>query len=306
MEWMRVRIDYYSDNLKKTKEEIMNIFSDLGINEVELIDYFQENKLDFQREAIKNSTWSIIAYVINNRFANIKLKMILEETERLSDSGNNFIYDIYTDRCKDNEWLNEWKKYFHTTKISDRIVVKPSWEEYETEEDEIVIKIDPGMAFGTGTHETTLLCIRMLEKYVDKNTELLDIGCGSGILMIAASKLGAALVDGIDIDPVVKEVAIKNLNDNKIDGYRVLIGNLVDDIDRKYNLVVSNILSDTLIELLESIEKVLEKDSKVIFSGILAEKKERVLEEARKYSLEKIDEDIQGEWISYVFEYRNR
>ncbi|MBP9477200.1 MAG: 50S ribosomal protein L11 methyltransferase, partial [Sebaldella sp.] len=268
MEWLRVKIEYFSDNLELSKEKIVNVFSDLGVHELEFLDYFSENSLDFHKEKMTSSTWEITGYFPDNRFINLKLKMISDKMEEISETEE-IIYNIYTSKCNEDDWKNEWKKYFHTTKITDKIVIKPSWEEYEPKDGEIIVKIDPGMAFGTGTHETTSLCIKMLEKYVNKEQNLLDIGCGSGILMVIGSKLGVKTVDGIDIDSNVKEVAEKNLLDNDVKNYNVVIGNLVDDINEKYDIVVSNILADTLIELLTDIEKVLKSGAKVIFSGIL-------------------------------------
>ena len=303
MEWLRVKIEYYSDNLDLSKEKVINIFSELGVHELEFVDYFSENSLDFHKESMISSTWEITGYFPYNRFTNLKLKMISDKMEEISQSEE-IIYNIYTSKCDENDWKDEWKKYFHTTKITDRIIIKPSWEEYEPESDEIVIKIDPGMAFGTGTHETTSLCIKMLEKYIENNENLLDIGCGSGILMIVGAKLGVKSVDGIDIDANVKEVAEKNLLDNDVKNHNVIIGNLVEDTNEKYDIVVSNILADTLIELLTDIEKVLKSGAKVIFSGILRSRKDDILSKVEKYNLKKIDELEENDWISYVFEYK--
>lgn len=303
MEWLRVKIEYYSDNLELSKEKIINVFSELGVHELEFLDYFSKNSLDFHKESMTTSTWEITGYFPDNRFTNLKLKIISEKMEEISESEE-IIYNIYTSKCNENDWKNEWKKYFHTTKITDKIVIKPSWETYEPKDEEIIVKIDPGMAFGTGTHETTSLCIKMLEKYINKEQNLLDIGCGSGILMIIGSKLGVKTVDGIDIDFNVKEVAEKNLLDNDIKNHNVIIGNLVDDIDEKYDIVVSNILADTLIELLTDIEKVLKSRARVIFSGILKTRKDDILNKVEKYNLKKIDELVENDWISYVFEYK--
>ena len=303
MKWLRVKIDYYSDFIKETKGKIISIFSELGVNEFEFIDFFTENILDFHKESIVNDTWTIIGYFPNNKFAWLKLKMLSEKLEELSENEE-MIFTVYTNECDENEWKDEWKKYFHTTKITDKIVIKPSWEDYTPSEGETVIKIDPGMAFGTGTHETTSLCIKMLEKYAQGKKNLLDIGCGSGILMIVGAKLGAEKVDGIDIDPAVESVAKENLEDNEIDNFSVVIGNLVDDTDKKYDIVVSNILADTLMALLDDIEKVLEPGALVIFSGILKTRKHEILEKTEKHNFEQIDEKEENGWISYVFEYK--
>ena len=303
MKWLRVKVDYYSDFIKETKEKIIGIFSELGVNEFEFIDFFTENALDFHKESIVNDTWTIIGYFPNNKFARLKLKMLSEKLEELSETEE-MIFTVYTNECDENEWKDEWKKYFHTTKITDKIVIKPSWEDYTPSEGETVIKIDPGMAFGTGTHETTSLCIKMLEKYAQGKKNLLDIGCGSGILMIVGAKLGAEKVDGIDIDPAVESVAKENLEDNEIDNFSVVIGNLVDDTDKKYDIVVSNILADTLMALLDDIEKVLEPGALAIFSGILKTRKHEILEKTEKHNFEQIDEKEENGWISYVFEYK--
>ena len=303
MEWLRVKIEYYSDNLDLSKEKVINIFSELGVHELEFVDYFSENSLDFHKESMISSTWEITGYFPYNRFTNLKLKMISEKMEEISQSEE-IIYNIYTSKCDENDWKDEWKKYFHTTKITDKIVIKPSWEDYTPSKGETVIKIDPGMAFGTGTHETTSLCIKMLEKYAQGKKNLLDIGCGSGILMIVGAKLGAEKVDGIDIDPAVESVAKENLEDNEIDNFSVVIGNLVDDTDKKYDIVVSNILADTLMALLDDIEKVLEPGALVIFSGILKTRKHEILEKTEKHNFEQIDEKEENGWISYVFEYK--
>jgi len=126
------------------------------------------------------------------------------------------MYEIYTAKCNDEDWQDEWKKYFHTVNITDNIVIKPSWDEYEPESNEIVIEIDPGLAFGTGTHETTSLCVEFLEKYVKGKEKLLDIGCGSGILMLIGKKLGIKKVVGIDIDEKIRDVVFENFSKNDI------------------------------------------------------------------------------------------
>ena len=222
------------------------------------------------------------------------------------ESENEFIYEIFTAKCNDEDWQDEWKKYFHTVNITDNIVIKPSWDEYEPSDNEIVVEIDPGLAFGTGTHETTSLCVEFLEKYAQNKKKLLDIGCGSGILMLIGKKLGVEKVVGIDIDEKVNDVVLENFSKNGInENFQVIIGNLVDDVNEKYDLVVSNILVDVLEKLLEDIEKILEKDAIVIFSGILNEKEEAFLKKAKNYNLKQIDRKEKNNWVSLVFKYEN-
>ena len=307
MKWIKVKVDYFSDSLEKTKAKLVNMFNEIGINQIEVVDYFSENKLDYNDNfSIKNDVWSIIGYIVDNRFANTKLNIIFNNLKEFMESENEFIYEIFTAKCNDEDWQDEWKKYFHTVNITDNIVIKPSWDEYEPSDNEIVVEIDPGLAFGTGTHETTSLCVEFLEKYAKNKKKLLDIGCGSGILMLIGKKLGVEKVVGIDIDEKVNDVVLENFSKNGInDNFQVIIGNLVDNVNEKYDLVVSNILVDVLEKLLEDIEKALEKGAIVIFSGILNEKEEAFLKKAKNYNLKQIDRKDKNNWVSLVFKYES-
>ena len=307
MNWIKVKVDYVSDNLEETKVKLINMFDEIGIKQIEVIDYFSENELDYNANfSIKNDVWSIIGYIVDNRFANTKLNIIFNNLKEFQNENTEFMYEIYTAKCNDEDWQDEWKKYFHTVNITNNIVIKPSWDEYEPESNEIVIEIDPGLAFGTGTHETTSLCVEFLEKYVKGKEKLLDIGCGSGILMLIGKKLGVKKVVGIDIYEKVRDVVLENFSKNDInDDFEVIIGNLVDDVNGKYDLVVSNILVDVLEKLLEDIEKILEKGATVIFSGILNEKEEAFVKKAENYNLKQIDRREKNNWVSLVFKYEN-
>ena len=175
-------------------------------------------------------------------------------------------------------------------------MIKTRWDKYEPSDNEIVVEIDPGLAFGTGTHETTSLCVEFLEKYAQNKKKLLDIGCGSGILMLIGKKLGVEKVVGIDIDEKVNDVVLENFSKNGInDNFQVIIGNLVDDVSEKY----------VLEKLLEDIEKILEKGATVIFSGILNEKEEAFVKKAKNYNLKQIDRREKNNWVSLVFKYEN-
>lgn len=305
MKWIKVKVDYFSDNSAISKGKIINIFEEIGIKETEAIDYFSDNSLDYNRNfKNENKIWSIAGYIIDNRFSGSKLKIINENLEKYADENEDFRYEIYTSRCSDDDWKDEWKKYFHTVKITDNIIIKPSWDSYEAAGNEKIIEIDPGMAFGTGTHETTSLCVEFLEKYSNGRKKLLDIGCGSGILMLIGKKIGIDNVTGIDIDDKVEEVVKENFRKNDIfENFEIIIGNLVDSINDKYDIVVSNILVDVLIELLENIEKVLDKNAIIIFSGILKEKEEEFVEKTGLYKLKNIDRNEKNNWVSLVFKY---
>ena len=305
MNWIKVKIDYFSNTLEETKSKLINMFEEIGIKQIEVIDYFSDNSLDYNINFKKKSEiWSIIGYIVNNRFSKLKLNIISDKLKEFFLDDEEFMYEIYTSECSDDDWKDEWKKYFHTVNITDNIIIKPSWDDYEASEGETVIEIDPGMAFGTGTHETTALCVEFLEKYVPGKKKLLDIGCGSGILMLIGKRLGAEKVVGIDIDSNVKDVVIENFEKNNIkDNYEIIIGDLVEDINEKYDLVVSNILVDVLTELLENIEKTLEKGATIIFSGIIKDKEEEFLRKTKEHNLVEIDRNEKNNWVSLVFKY---
>lgn len=305
MNWIKVKIDYFSNTLEETKSKLINMFEEIGIKQIEVIDYFSDNSLDYNINFKKQSEiWSIIGYIVNNRFSKLKLNIISDKLKEFSLDDEEFMYEIYTSECSDDDWKDEWKKYFHTVNITDNIIIKPSWDDYEASEEETVIEIDPGMAFGTGTHETTALCVEFLEKYVLGKKKLLDIGCGSGILMLIGKRLGVEKVVGIDIDSNVKDVVIENFEKNNIkDNYEIIIGDLVEDINEKYDLVVSNILVDVLTELLENIEKTLEKGATIIFSGIIKDKEEEFLRKTKEHNLVEIDRNEKNNWVSLVFKY---
>ena len=305
MNWIKVKIDYFSNTLEETKSKLINMFEEIGIKQIEVIDYFSDNSLDYNINFKKQSEiWSIIGYIVNNRFSKLKLNIISDKLKEFSLDDEEFMYEIYTSECSDDDWKDEWKKYFHTVNITDNIIIKPSWDDYEASEGETVIEIDPGRAFGTGTHETTALCVEFLEKYVPGKKKLLDIGCGSGILMLIGKILGVEKVVGIDIDSNVKDVVIENFEKNNIkDNYEIIIGDLVEDINEKYDLVVSNILVDVLTELLENIEKTLEKGATIIFSGIIKDKEEEFLRKTKEHNLVEINRNEKNNRVSLVFKY---
>ncbi len=299
----KVLIRYYSNNMLKTKNDILEILKKFGIFEVELIENFSDDVLDYTENIqLVNQVWAIIFYLPNNRFFTKKLKMIEDEIKVIED----IIYEVYTSELNTDSYKDEWKKSFHTTKITENIVVNPSWEEYEQKDNEIVIHIDPAMAFGTGTHETTALCIELLEKYA-RGDSLLDLGCGSGILMLIAKKLGYKKVVGIDIDENCLEVVKDNFLKNDISsGYEVYIGDIKKYNFEKFSVIVSNILVDVLEKILPNIIQSMTDSTYVIFSGILQEKKDSFISYANEYGLELVDDKIKNKWIGLVFKLKDK
>lgn len=217
--------------------------------------------------------------------------------ERLSSAGIEHELD---GNCVDEEdWANEWKKYYVPVKIGKRLVVVPTWESYESGDGELILSMDPGMAFGTGTHETTRLCAGLVEQYTDENTRLLDVGTGSGILAVCAVLLGAENAFGVDIDETAVRVARENAIENSVqDKTRFEQGDLVSGITGTYNLVTANIVADVIIRLLPDLGKYLEPGGALIVSGIIDEREGDVLDalEQNGYAVEK--RAAEGGWVA--------
>ena len=214
---------------------------------------------------------------------------------------------ITIDETEDIDWINNWKQYFKQFYVDDILII-PSWEEVKEEDkDKMIIHIDPGTAFGTGMHETTQLCIRQLRKYVTSETQLLDVGTGSGILSIIALKMGAKHAVGTDLDPCAVPAVEENKEVNGIDAedFEMMIGNIIDDKEvqdrvgyEKYDIVVANILADVLVPLTPVIVNQMKPGGIYITSGIIDEKEETVTEAVKAAGLEIVEITYQGEWVS--------
>ena len=233
-----------------------------------------------------------------------RVRAVLEEVRGYMDIGEGTITESQTE---DKDWINNWKEYFHQFYVDDILIV-PSWEEVKEEDkDKMILHIDPGTAFGTGMHETTQLVIRQLKKFVTKDTQMLDVGTGSGILGIVALKLGAAYVVGTDLDPcAIPAVADnKEANDIKDETFDMLIGNIIDDKEvqdtvgyEKYDIVTANILADVLVPLTPVIVNQMKKGAYYITSGILDVKEEVVVKAVKDAGLQLVEVTHQGEWVS--------
>ena len=232
------------------------------------------------------------------------VRAALAEMQEFLDLGECTITESETE---DKDWINNWKQYFKQFYVDDILII-PSWEEVKPEDrDKMIIHIDPGTAFGTGMHETTQLCIRQLKKYVTKDTELLDVGTGSGILSIIALKLGARHAVGTDLDPcsVLAVEENKEVNGIPVEAFDMMIGNIIDDKEvqdrvgyEKYDIVTANILADVLVPLTPVIVHQMKPGAVYITSGILDVKEEVVKEAVVAAGLEVVEVTHQGEWVS--------
>ena len=205
---------------------------------------------------------------------------------------------VYSEK-ENEDWSKKWKEKWDVTHVSDRITVVPDWIEYTPEHsDEVIIKLEPGCAFGTGTHATTQLCMKAIEKYMPQNADVADIGMGSGILAICAKKFGAKYVYGCDNDETVIDVAKENTVKNAEDCDFEL--NTADKIERKFDFVLANILHNVLAEIMGDLKVIMKDGAYMVLSGILDEKKSVVIDAVQKDNLELVEEMRQNQWVAFV------
>ena len=224
------------------------------------------------------------------------------ELEQLGQNINiGEFFKIETTTIKDSDWENSWKDYFDILNIGEKFVIVPTWRVYENEENKYVINIDPGMAFGTGGHETTSLCIKNLEKYVKPHDDIIDVGCGSGILSIAASYLTDGEIKAVDLDKLAVDVSRENFALNNLEN-RIAVeeASLLTKETKKYNIIVANILAHIIELMLDDAYKLLEDGGYYITSGIIKDKKDELLEKMLERGFKLIEETSDNEWYSFV------
>ncbi len=209
--------------------------------------------------------------------------------------------DISIEQIEDKDWSEEWKKGWLPTKISDRIVIRPTWREYNAKENEIIVDLDPGMAFGTGSHATTQLCVKAMEKYMSKDATIADVGCGSGILAICGIKLGAKNAIAVDNDETVIPVAIENAKLNKtFEKINFFTGTSTDLLAQKFDFICANILHNVLDIIMNELKQLLKPNAKMVLSGILDEKEHIVQSAIEREGLKLVEKLVDGHWVGLV------
>ena len=224
----------------------------------------------------------------------------IEYLKALLDASD-ISFDLVHEQVSDSSWADGWKKFFKCTEIGEKLVIRPSWEEYDNTSSRKVLSIDPGAAFGTGTHATTSLCLQILENKINENSTVLDIGCGSGILSIASVLLGAKSATGVDIDAQSVKVAKENAAINNVtDKTEYLVGNLADKVSGKYSVVCANIVADVILVLLENVADFMDDDSILITSGIIDMRKQDVVDGFARFGFKIIEEHTKDNWYAFV------
>lgn len=294
---------------------VSSMFDDIGIEGIEIEDNIplteKETKgmfIDILPELPPDEGIAKVSFYLDDD-ADVAemLKKVNEGLDELALFTDLGARTIEASETEDKDWINNWKQYFKQFYVDDILII-PSWEEVKEEDkDRMIIHIDPGTAFGTGMHETTQLCIRQLKKYVTPETELLDVGTGSGILSIVALKLGAKHAVGTDLDPCAVPAVEENKEVNNIptESFDMMIGNIIDDKAiqdkvgyEKYDIVAANILADVLVPLTPVILNQMKKGGIYITSGIIDDKEETVVKAVKEAGLEVLEVTYQGEWVS--------
>lgn len=311
MKWNQFRLKTTTE----AEDIVSSMLADLGIEGVQIEDKIpltQSDKeqmfVDILPDIPEDDGCAYLTFYLDEDVDKQELlRKVRQELEEMRSYLNVGECTIEESQTEDVDWVNNWKQYFHQFYIDDILVI-PSWENVEAKDsDKMVIHIDPGTAFGTGMHETTQLCIRQLKKYVTEDTEILDVGCGSGILGMLALKFGAKHSVGTDLDPCAIDATYENMDNNGIsrDQYEVMIGNIIDDKAvqdkvgyEKYDIVAANILADVLVPLTPVIIHQMKKGGIYITSGIIEDKEDVVVEAVKEAGLEVLEVNHQGEWVS--------
>ena len=307
MKWCEISIQTSHEAV----ELIAEIFRDLGasgvvIEDPELVnDYITSGKWDYTDIPIAKETEIVVekAYLPVNGELEGRIQTLQQEIKALESRGVNTVPAVLTTaELQDEDWSDTWKQYFHTEKPGERVVIKPTWEEYEPKDDEVVIELDPGAAFGTGTHATTSMCIRQLEKLVKPGMTVFDVGTGSGILSIISAKLGAKNIQAVDYDDSVLKIVEENLEQNNVqDIISVAQSDLMQNVHGKAELVIANIIADIIIRLFDQLDEHLEQGGTLLTSGIIEDRIEDVLAAADEHGYGVVERLENKGWACITF-----
>lgn len=308
MKWSEVSVH----TTHEATEAVANILHEAGASGVviedsvefdkERVDQFGEiyalDKDDFPNEGVIIKAYLPVTSFINETVENLELE--IEGLRQFSLNPGRFTIGIT--EVDEEDWANSWKQYFHPVKISKRFTIVPTWEEYTpVESDELIIELDPGMAFGTGTHPTTVLCLQALEKYLEPNQTIVDVGTGSGVLAIGAALLGAKHITALDLDEVAVRAAEENVTYNHVDDrITVLKGNLLDSIEEPPDLIIANILADVIMSFSQDAYQLVKPGGLFITSGIIGAKRDEVRNDLIAQGFEILETVLMEDWVVII------
>ncbi len=298
--WTQIRVSCNITDLDNVCAVMSMVDNGLMIedaNEIDKMDTCYGELMDESMKTADRSVGAVSVYIPDERNPAECISFIKEQLINVK-------YEITLAGVKEEDWANTWKQYYKPVRIGKKLIVVPTWEKYEPKEDDIVLMMDPGMAFGTGTHETTRLCSSMMESYMKKGDYVLDVGTGSGILAIAASKLGASKVNAYDIDPVAVRVAQENCDENGCDNVVCGISDLLAGVDRSggaYDFISANIVADIIVRMAPDILPYLKKGGLLAVSGIIETQAERVKDSLIKGGLTYVLTTAENDWNAMLF-----
>ncbi len=319
MDWIQVTVYTTTEGI----EPVSGRLYQLGVTGIEIEDesefysFLEETRGTWDYvdddlvERMKGET-KVKIYLSDNAAGRDMLHSVRDSISQLALMDEEKLYgrlEISLDNVNEEDWANNWKQYFKPLTVGDKILILPEWETLSEETDRTVFTVNPGMSFGTGSHNTTQLCIEELENAINKDTHVLDLGCGSGILSIIALLLGAPDATAVDIDPNAVDIAYQNAERNGIDKsvYRAFAGNVLDDAelikkisDKKYEVVVANIVADVIIALADIVPELIAPNGIYITSGIITDRKEDVIARYKESDFEIINIREKGDWVSIV------
>ncbi|HJF30796.1 MAG TPA: 50S ribosomal protein L11 methyltransferase [Sporosarcina psychrophila] len=313
MKWSEVSIH----TTHEATEAVANILHEAGASGVVIEDSAEPNRIHEDRYGEiwaldKNDfpTDGVIlkAYLPVNSFLIETMKDIDQSINGLAEFGINAGQNvIQTNEVDEEDWATAWKKYYHPVKISGRFTIVPTWEEYEpVESDELIIELDPGMAFGTGTHPTTVMCLQALEKYVKPSDTVVDVGTGSGVLAIGAALLGASRVHALDLDQVAVVAAKENIALNHVEEtVKVMHGNLLDSVKEPAEIIIANILAEVIISFSQDAYSILPEEGLFIVSGIIGQKRDLVKEDLISKGFEIVESVLMEDWVAIIARKRS-
>ena len=302
MNYIEARVTFDHPDPESAGDLIAGVFFDFELQGVVVEDPGLEPEEEWAEDALaRPAAHAVIGYLPDDGRLDRRRLKLEEEVGRLGNHVG-LVYRVSYREVDEQNWAESWKAFFWPQKISDRIVVKPSWRDYRAEPGDLVIELDPGMAFGTGTHPTTALCMQLIESHLKHGDSFLDIGTGSGILMLAAAKLGAGRLCGGDRDATAVGIAAENLQRNGIDRRRVCLvqGLLAESFKGRFDVIAANILTHIIIDLLDDIPRLLKSDGVFICSGIIDPNRELVAGKMRDMGFDLVEIRQKEGWVAFA------
>jgi ribosomal protein L11 methyltransferase len=298
MKWIEAKVVFDAEDIHLAGELISNLFFEFDLQGVAEEDPTVEPAEGWAEDSIgRPDRHAVVGYFPKDRKVKKRCR-VLEKKLALLKEHSAILCRVSYKELAEEDWAEAWTAFFTPQKIGRKIVVKPTWCAYGADADDIVLELDPGMAFGTGTHPTTALCVNLIEGYLNRGSSFLDVGTGSGILMITAAKLGAGSICGVDKDTMAVDVAAANLKLNKIDpqSYSLITGNLLKGIKDKFDFIVANIFTHVILELLDDLPEVLAQGGTFVCSGMFEKNKNLVVAKMKNMGFEILEINEREEW----------